>query len=73
MAVILAFTPLLSRRLTATRPPGADQEPEGQILFFTGVRYERHAEAARDDAGPSATPTTGGGRGAPPQKRRRRG
>ncbi len=40
---------------TAGRRRLDDNEPRGQILFFTGVRYERHENAARPTgAGPSS-------------------
>lgn len=39
---------------TAGRRRLDDNEPRGQILFFTGVRYERHEERPTG-AGPSST------------------
>lgn len=44
----------------ARRSLGAD-EPRGQILFFTGVRYERHAEAGAP-TGADPSKTSGGDR-----------
>jgi hypothetical protein len=45
-----------------------------QILFFTGVRYERHAEVARGDAMIEGSgPVADGDGSVPSQKRRRRG
>ena len=42
MSVILKFNTELSRR---PRRPLEEGEPRGAILFFTGVRIERHVEA----------------------------
>ncbi|MBN9060896.1 MAG: hypothetical protein BGP06_16075 [Rhizobiales bacterium 65-9] len=42
-----------------------DKEPRGQILFFTGVRYERHDDANR----PTGADPSAGASGA--QRRRR--
>lgn len=41
--------PWLGRSAGKARRPPDEGEPRGQILFFTGVRYERN-----DDAGGSA-------------------
>jgi hypothetical protein len=71
MADILEFPRL------RTLPADQMRLPEGQsaaILFFTGVRYERHVETARAlPAIDGLGPVTGGGGTVPPQKRRRRG
>jgi hypothetical protein len=41
MSNILHFSLERPRR---TRPEATQEGPMGQILFFTGVRFERHAE-----------------------------
>jgi hypothetical protein len=45
MSVVLRFSQELARR--PLRPIGQD-EPRGEILFFTGVRFERHCEPESD-------------------------
>jgi len=55
------------------RPPApAPAEPQliAEILFFTGVRYQRLIEAAPSDAG-GARPSSAGGLG--PKRKRKRG
>ncbi len=44
MGMVIAWP---GRPAGAARRPLEDGEPRGQILFFTGVRYERHEEAER--------------------------
>jgi len=54
-------------RMPATRQaPGADG-PRGEILLFTGVRYERRAEPT-----PEPQPDAPVGRSGPRTRRRRR-
>jgi hypothetical protein len=48
MSVILNFTGRTARE----RPPIGSDETRGEILFFTGVRIERHVEEPVDDLSP---------------------
>ncbi len=41
MAVVIPFAP---RRRRSARPRAAEPRDAAQILFFTGIRYERHGE-----------------------------
>ena len=69
MAVIVAFP-----KCPAPRDPDKlDRTQMAQILFFTGVRYERHAEAGHAGTSPLGGPGAGTPRGQAPQRRRRRG
>jgi hypothetical protein len=46
MGILLTFKPELAKR---QRSEGA-KEALGEVLIFTGVRYERHAPAEADPA-----------------------
>lgn len=54
-------------RMPATRPAAGGEGPRGQILFFTGVRYERPAEPGPEPLKPSLSDGQAGAR-----RRRRR-
>lgn len=54
MAVILAFNP------TAARPgrlADASPKPSGEVVFFTGVRYERLSTIAAIKPAPQPSPS----------------
>jgi hypothetical protein len=71
MADILEFPRL---RTMPADPMRLSDGQSAAILFFTGVRYERHAETDRSQAAMDGLgPVSGGGGAVPPQKRRRRG
>lgn len=60
MGAIIDFSRHLRRR---PRPAAGDDVPTGEILLFTGVRYERRDDAAPAD-GPPVHPHDGAqGRG----------
>lgn len=65
MADVILFSP--RRQRLSARP--ADGEASGQIVFFTGVRYQRMTEAVSLDGG-GGRPTTAGG-GVAKRKRKR--
>ena len=54
MTVILSFSPSLTRqrRIADARP-----ETPGEVVFFTGVRYERLATMASVKPAPQPTPS----------------
>lgn len=55
MGLILKFEP--GRR--QTRPGGAERQGPAAVLFFTGVRYERHAAVAKPRRARKRKPTGG--------------
>ena len=58
MSVILRFTGETARE----RPPIGPDEKRGEILFFTGVRIERHVEDFDPSLGTSSRVAKGGRR-----------
>jgi len=65
---------ILFRAASGPRKERAEQADAAQILFFTGVRYERMAEpVAVSDGGDSDAPRSGGVGGAGGGRRKRRG
>lgn len=50
MATIIQFSALAKR--PAETAPTSDQQQSAQLLFFTGVRYERHEQVAVQPAKP---------------------
>lgn len=48
MATVIPFSHTASRRSRRDEP--AAEQARGQILFFTGVRYERMSEGATETA-----------------------
>jgi hypothetical protein len=59
MSVILKFTTEVPRR---TRRDLAPDEPRGEILFFTGIRIERHVDDVVDPQTHSARSAKAGRR-----------
>ncbi len=54
MAVILEFDPSAAR---TKRLSDASHKPSGQVVFFTGVRYERLASIAAVKPAPQPSPS----------------
>ncbi|MEJ1157983.1 hypothetical protein [Prosthecomicrobium sp. N25] len=55
MGTILVFDP--ARRRTDRKDPSTGP---AQLLFFTGIRYERHADAAAPEIRPARGPRGNG-------------
>ncbi len=71
MGEIVSFRP---QRGQVRKSSAAAEGPGAEILFFTGVRYERIAEAKPAQVeGDSGAPKSGGFGGARGGRRRRRG
>jgi hypothetical protein len=65
---------ILFRSATGPRRASAERSDTAQILFFTGVRYQRTPEpSVRSDGGDSDAPRSGGVGGAGGGRRKRRG
>ena len=64
---------LIRFRPTRRLHPSPHDERGAQILFFTGVRYERMAAAAPALESDSSAPSSGGMGGAGGGRRKRRG
>lgn len=67
MADVILFSP---RRQPASTRPSDPETASAQIMFFTGVRYQRMTEAASLDGGGGRPTTAGGGVG---KRKRKRG
>ena len=63
MTIVIPFAPTSTtlRRKPAQIEPGAVRE-SAEILFFTGVRYERQLETGHPDATPRKRRAAGGKR-----------
>lgn len=65
---------ILFRSASSPRKDSAERGDAAQILFFTGVRYQRTPEPAlKPDGGDSDAPPSGGLGGASGARRKRRG
>ena len=65
---------ILFRSAASPRKDGAERSDTAQILFFTGVRYQRMPEpTVGSEGGDSDAPRSGGVGGAGGGRRKRRG
>lgn len=64
---LVSSSTVIPFRMPATRSTLGGDEPRGEILFFTGVRYERQVEPTPEPSKPNVSDGPSGGR-----RRRRR-